>query len=478
MEMNERHGYAAESAVFCAVMQWLLLAFTFIIAAILERLVRATGGRIPVEARSTLSLGLLLLAAYIGGTLAQRIRLPRIVGYLVAGFVAGPAWFGLIQLDELQVLGVISTGALSLIAFAAGSQLNFNVFRGSSGERAGLVRVIAAAMAMPFLVVTLVTLTISPWFPLTAHQPFRDALVIALVLGVFAAMASPTITWAVIEDSGAQGSMSRTLIAVTIVQTLAAALALIVVLAVARPLASPGAVVPNAALRALILLAGSMAAGAAAGVGMAQYLRSRAIRGTWVLVAFAFIISQIVRLTGLDAVLVGLTAGFTLRNTAGAEHGRLDVELERCAVPVYVVFFALAGAALSFNPLDELRLFPWALLFVALRINGLRWGLQLAAQGRGGSAVGPELGRYGWLGLVSQGGMAITLAAVLRSAFPEWNVSLEALLVAMIGFHALIGPVGFLWAWRRTAEVTGKRGEVDAPRTTLVVDGDNLVSRV
>jgi Kef-type K+ transport system membrane component KefB len=478
MEMNERHGYAAESAVFCAVMQWLLLAITFIIAAILERLVRATGGRVPVEARSTLSLGLLLLAAYIGGTLARRIKLPRIVGYLLVGFVAGPAWFGLIQLDELHVLAVISTGALSLIALAAGSQLDLKLFRGSSGERAGLVRVMAGAMAMPFLVVTLVTLTVSPWFPLTAHQPFHDALVIALVLGVFAAMASPTVTWAVIEDSRARGSMSRTLIAVTIVQTMAAALALVVVLAVARPVASRGAVVPDTALRAAILLVGSVAVGAAAGIAMAQYLRSRAIGGTWVLVAFAFIMSQIVRLTGLDTVLIALAAGFTLRNTAAEQNDRLALELERCAVPVYVVFFALAGAGLSFNPLDELRLWPWALLLVALRINGLRWGLQLAGQGRGGHAVRADLSRYGWLGLVPQGAMAITLAAVLRSAFPEWNVSLEALLVAMIGLHAVIGPVGFLWALRRTAEVTDERGEVDAPKAVLVVDGDNLVSRV
>jgi hypothetical protein len=92
--------------------------------------------------------------------------------------------------------------------------------------------------------------------------------------------------------------------------------------------------------------------------------------------------------------------------------------------------------------------------------------------------VGAEMGKYGWLGLVSQGGMALTLAAVLRSAFPEWNVSLEALLVAMIGFHEVAGPICFQWALRRTGEVTERREERDVPETALVVDGDNLVSRV
>jgi len=71
-----------------------------------------------------------------------------------------------------------------------------------------------------------------------------------------------------------------------------------------------------------------------------------------------------------------------------------------------------------------------ALLLAGLRVAGLWGGLRWAARD---PAVGADWANYGWLGLVSQGGLAVTLAAVLRRAFPEWNVSLEALLVAMIG---------------------------------------------
>ena len=462
-------------------MQWLLFVVTLIATAILQRLARAGGAQIPVEARATLSLGLLLLAAYVGGTLAHRLRWPRIPGYLVAGLIAGPAWLGLIRLDELQVLGIVSNGALSLIAFGAGSQLSLDAVRGPNRSR--LLRVIATALAVPFLLVTVVMLTVSPWFPLTAHQPFRDALVIALVLGAFATIASPTVTWALMQDVGArrEGPLSRSLLDVTILLTIAATVLVLVVLAIARPLASSGAVVPGSAIRAVLLLAGSVATGAGLGLLLAQYLRINAIHVTWALVAFAFIIAQSVRLAGLDAVLVALTAGCVVRNMAPTAHARLDVELERCAVPVHVVFFALAGAALSFDPLAALGLWPWAVLLVALRVNGLRWAFQLAGRwegARGGGGGGGESSRYGWLGLVSQGGMAITLAAVLRSAFPEWNVSLEALLVAMIGLHMLAGPICFQWALRRTGEVTEGRGELDAPQTALVADGDSLVSRV
>jgi hypothetical protein len=301
------------------------------------------------------------------------------------------------------------------------------------------------------------------------------------------------MTWAVIRDVDARGPVARTMLDVSIVQTVAATALLTILLAIAQFVASRGAVVPGSFIRALLHVTGSVATGAALGVALALYCRpavgaggtgvaggAGGARGTfviWMLVAFAFIISQVVRLTGLDVVVIGLTAGFSVRQTAQAVHERLQRELERCAVPINVVFFSLAGAALKFSPLEQLGLWPWAILLVALRINGLRWGLQLAGRA-GQSTVSADVSRYGWLGLVSQGGMAITLAAVLRTAFPEWNVSLEALLVAMIGCQAVIGPICCHWALRRTGEVTEGRGEPNAPQTALVADRHSLVTRV
>src|SRR5436309_9084058 len=81
VEVNERHGSTAESAVFCAVMQWLMLVVTFAVMALLQRLVRSLGG--PLEAQATLALGCVTLLAFVAGTVAQRFRIPRIVGYLV-----------------------------------------------------------------------------------------------------------------------------------------------------------------------------------------------------------------------------------------------------------------------------------------------------------------------------------------------------------------------------------------------------------
>src|SRR5437879_1099829 len=262
---------------------------------------------------------------------------------------------------------------------------------------------------------------------------------------------------------GAGGSLARAMVDLTIVQAVAGVLLLIVVLAIAQPLASGGAVTPGIAFRGLLLLFGSLAGGTALGLGAAQYLRVLRERYVeWALLIAAFLVSQAVRLVHLDPVLIALAAGVTVRNVDSREGERLSSELKRCAVPVYVVFFALAGTNLGLDALAEM--WPWVLLLVGLRITGLRWGFHWAG----------EFARYGWLGLVSQGGLAITLAALLRRAFPESNVSLEALLVAMVGVHQIAGPLCFQWALRRSGELTKReRNDLHVPDTAVAVGSGN-----
>ena len=72
----------------------------------------------------------------------------------------------------------------------------------------------------------------------------------------------------------------------------------------------------------------------------------------------------------------------------------------------------------------------------------------------------------------------VPLAAVLRRAFPEWNVTLEALLVAMIGVHQLAGPICFNWVLRRAGEVTHSSGigEANAQDGATVASGGSVVA--
>src|SRR3989442_4179524 len=208
------------------------------LALVMALLHRVTAGG-PLEARATLALGFLLLAALVGGDVARRMRLPRILGYLLIGFAVGPAWLRLVRADEVQALQFLADAGLALIALAAGSELTLAALRAG---RTALLRLTTGAVAFPFVAVTLVAWSVSPWLPVATHQAWHDRLAVALVLGTLAAAASPAVTMALMGELEARGPFARSLLGVTIAQDLAVGVLFTLVLVVCKPLVSPSAV--------------------------------------------------------------------------------------------------------------------------------------------------------------------------------------------------------------------------------------------
>ena len=76
-----------------------------------------------------LAFGFLILAAYSVGELASVLRLPKIVGYLVAGMVFGPHVLHVVDEAGTELLAPVSELAIALIAFLAGAELRWSEVR-------------------------------------------------------------------------------------------------------------------------------------------------------------------------------------------------------------------------------------------------------------------------------------------------------------------------------------------------------------
>jgi len=420
------------------------LASLFALGLMMALFHRVTAGA-QLEARATLALGFLLLAAFVGGDLARRARLPRITGYLLVGFVAGP-WLGLVRRDEVDALRFIGDVALAVIALAAGAELALPSLR---PQLVALARLVGGAIAFPLLIVATVFLSVSPWFPLTAHQSPGDAVAVALALGALSAVSSPELTMGMLSELGARGPFARTLLAVTVFKDVVAAIVFALLLAAGKAVASPGSLHATAAAHALLGLAISLAVGALLGYGVSRYLGLVHRHTALFLVAVALVAAEVARLVQLETIIVALAAGVYLASVAPAQGERVRHELKRGWPPVYILLFVLAGAGLRLSAWAEL--WPWVLLLVGLRAVSLRYGLLWAGRH---PSVTPALAREGWLGLVPQAGSALGLAQVARRAFPEWGVSLETFVVAMIGVHEVVGPICFRRALGRAGEIT------------------------
>jgi Kef-type K+ transport system membrane component KefB len=423
----------------------------------------------PLEARATLALGFLLLAAHLGGQLAERARLPRITGYLLIGFLVGPSWLAMVRREEVAALGFIGDAAVALIAFAAGAELRWGALK---REGTALLRASAGAIAFPIAAVMVVVLLVSWWFPLTAGLPVADRFVIAVVLGIVGAAFSPAVTMAVIDETNAHGPFARTILGITIVGDVVLIVLLTAVLAVARPLVSAGSIHFGTIWAAMLQVPLSLGAGVALGLLVDRYLRIVKRDTPLFLVGVAFLTAELGRVLGLEGMLIALAAGFYLENVSPVEGERLVAALRRGSLPVYVVFFGLAGAGLHLDALW--RLGPWIVLIIGLRTVALRAGLRWAGHAPN---VTPILARSGWMGLISQAGLALGMATVVRRAFPAWGVSLEALILAMIGVHELVGPILLRRALRLAGEATEATHVSEGPaveRATLPLAGSRV----
>src|SRR5437879_3312928 len=441
------------------------IASLFALGLMMALFRRVTAGA-ALEARATLALGFLLLAAFVGGARAARARLPRITGYLLVGFAAGP-WLGLGRRDEVDALRFIGDVALGLIALAAGAELALQHLR---DQGVALARLVGGAIAFPFLVVATVLLSVSPWFPLTLHQSPGDAVAVALALGALSAVSSPAVAMGMLGELAARGPFARTLLAVTVLKDLAAAVLFTLLLAAGKAFASAGALNATVAGHALLALAASLAVGALLGYGLSRYLRMLHRHTALFLVAVALVAAEVARVAQLETVLVALAAGLYLASCSPVEGERVRHELKRGWPPLYILLFVLAGAGLRLGALAEL--WPWVLLLVGLRTTSLRYGLRWAGRH---PSVSPVLAREGWLGLVPQAGTALGLVPVARRAFPEWGVSLETLAVAMIGVHEVVGPICFRRALRRAGEITEESADAEgSPGGAVVALGGRL----
>jgi Kef-type K+ transport system membrane component KefB len=166
-------------------------------------------------------------------------------------------------------------------------------------------------------------------------------------------------------------------------------------------------------------------------------------------ILFTLLGAELARLAHVETLLTLLVAGFVAENGAGGGRGtEFRHAMERAAAPIFVVFFALAGARL--DPGALLPLWPVVLPLVLVRMVAIRWGTR-----RGGAWAGvpaPVAGRV-WLGLVSQAGVAIGLAAVVADVYPTRGAALQTLLLATIAVNQTLGPLLFRFALARAGEL-------------------------
>jgi Kef-type K+ transport system membrane component KefB len=426
-----------------------------------------------------LAFGFVVLASYTIGGLVAQIRLPHITGYLIAGLVFGPSLAnaltgldlpapfdkGILNAEVIEQLSLFDTLAVALIALTAGGELKIEGLK--KGFRA-ISSILAAQIVSVGVLVTAFFWLISgavPYVGLPGVEglPMVTALAVGAMVASVSLATSPAATIAVIMESRAAGAMTRNVLSVVVLKDVVVVVAFAIAQVVVAQQIGVTAVEGGIAAYLMKHIVFSIIFGAVVVGGlMALYIRYVNQELLIFVVGVVFLVAFIAAELGWDPVLVFLAAGFGVTNFSKTGH-RLIETVERLSLPVYVVFFTLAGAKLHLEQLQQVALFAVAL--VGVRAFAIYSGTKLGSR----FAKADEATQtFGWMGFVSQAGVSILLAAIVGNTFGELGQSLETLIIGGVAINELIGPVLFKMGLTLSGEASTGRASL-APTRHLSV---------
>jgi Kef-type K+ transport system membrane component KefB len=402
-------------------------------------------------AGTELAFGFLLLASYFTAKIFNRFGLPKLTGYIAAGVIAGPYVLDFVTKDMGVSLKVVSTTATAILALEAGSELEIKKIRPIMKTLSGIT--VFAVIGSMFTIATALFL-MRPLFPAIFDKlDFTQSLAVCLAIGVALSAQSPAVVMAMLAETRAEGPLSRTMLASVVVADLTVITLFSVVLAITGAVIGGEIDVVGTALAVGWELLGSMVFGVLLGMLIGQYLLSVKKGASMFALMVCVIVAEIGARMHLDPLIVMLAAGIWLRNWSRADASDLMHNFQAAQLPVFLVFFALAGSKLDIQTLFA-SLLPVGIL-AAVRASSFYLGAKIACKASGAEEV---VAKYAWFGLVPQAGLALALALVLKNTFPQFGDGAAVILFGVVGFNECIAPIILRIMLIRSGEAGKKEG--------------------
>ncbi len=429
-----------------------VLALLLGLMALLQTL--QVGTEAALQPLSLATFGFILLAAYTLGQVAANLQLPKITGYIVTGLVFGPQVFNVFSSAVEADLRVVNDLAIGLIALSAGAEMQLSGLRRIARS---LLWIVLVKGLLILAAVTATVFALASFLPFLSGQPTGLVLSVGMILGVLAIGTSPAATIAVITETGAKGRLADTTLGVAVAKDIVMVVLLALAIALARTFSPDGHGFEVAILGELAIELGlSLLAGAILGGLIIAYVRFVGAELWLFVVGIIFAMTAVAAEFHLEALLVFIVAGFVVQNASTLGHDFVDL-VEKVALPIYVVFFSVAGAGLDLLALRSVLLV--ALALVTVRLIAIFVGTNVATR----LADEPEpIRKYAWMSFVAQAGVVIGLSIIVEDSLPGLGTEIRTLVMGTVAIHLLLGPILFKIALTRAGEVRRLETEEEA----------------
>lgn len=407
-----------------------------------------------------IGLALILFSGFLVTRITNRLQLPKVSGYILAGVLIGPSVLHLMPEGLTGHMDFLNDIALAFIAFSAGKFFKIKVMK-EAGWRIIWITFCEALAAGVF--VTLVMRFV-----------FRMDTNFALILGAIATATAPASTMMTIQQYHAKGEFVNTLLQVVALDDAVCLLAYSLVITVVNAGQKGSVQVTDVALPILWNLLG-IVLGLVCGIVLGRLITPARSRDNRLILVLAMLlgISGICACFQVSPLLSCMVFGATYINMTRDK--KLYRQIQNFTPPIMSLFFIVSGMSLDLGAIPTAGVIGVAYFLV--RILGKYLGTWFSCRAAGKSA---DICRYLGLALIPQAGVAIGLAFMGERQLPaEMGSLLLTIILSSSVLYELVGPAAAKKALQLAGVIPGreKAGEKDCKKEKKMLEKKSALKK-
>lgn len=417
----------------------LLLIGLFLILKSFQVSVGQTQGEI------TILTGFLLLGSYLFADIINKIKLPKLTGYMIVGIILGPMGFEIINETVTGKLEFLENLALSLIAITAGGEFRFNKFR---SYKKSISFILIFQIIVVFFGTAIIFLLFAGYFPFLKELNRSILIGFAILFAGAAISTSPAVTIGIITELKSKGKITDIVLMVTVFKAIALVLLFPVIIISAKYFLVENQVLNfELFIEILLQLGSSIFTGVLLGILTIWYLKKIKVEKSIFLLGLTIVIIEVSSLWNMEILLTSIITGIIVRNFS-EEGESLISGIELFSLPLYIIFFCFAGTSLHLDMV--LDIIPITIVLVIARLI-----LVYLGNYTGAALSGEEknIKNYSWLGYTGQAGIALGLGILIERTFPgDIGQAVLTIMIATIVINEFIGPILFKYVLLKVKE--------------------------
>ncbi len=368
-----------------------------------------------------LALGAILLLGLVTDFVGRRTPLPRVTLMLMFGVLIGKEVFNLIPTLFVDQFELITDMTLVMIGFLLGGKFNIQSLKGKKQQILWIS--IGAAVITTILVCIGLILIGVP-------------VEIAILLGCISSATAPAATVDVVTELEYKGPFADLLLSVVALDDAWGLIIFSIGLATVTAISGVGDAT-SALFSVGFDIGGAIILGLLIGLP-GVYLTGRIRPGQPMLteaLGLVFVCGGLAIWLGVSFLIASMVMGAMIANFA-RHHKYPFHAIEGIEWPFLVVFFTVAGASLDLSALKTIGLA--GLVYIICRTIGKIVGATLGAYISNATVVTRR-----WIGiaLLPQAGVAIGMALLAASQFPQYHQVLLSVIISTAILFEIIGPI-------------------------------------